>query len=192
LHQVVLHLHLGQSLPPLDQLVQRVVRANFQEDVHILVVLKHVLELNDMVVVERFVDLDFSDKLNYGKSYLLLSPGTVQRALWNDLGGKDLFSFEIGNFVALGKPTAAQRLAPGILLDHDLAICLGHFLLNDDCITTVLILHVRLSLHYILKIILLINFNQDYSLITIQFPFIFIQIFASLVMGYLLAMVLVA
>ena len=64
MHQGVLHLHLGQSLPPLDQLVQRVVRANFQQNVHILVVLKHVFELNDMVVVERFVDLDFCDKLN--------------------------------------------------------------------------------------------------------------------------------
>jgi hypothetical protein len=65
LYKVVLYFHFSQSLPSLDQLVQRVVRANFQQNVHILVVLKHVFELNDMVVVERFVDLDFCDKLNY-------------------------------------------------------------------------------------------------------------------------------
>ncbi len=81
----------------------------------------------------------------------MFGPRPVQRALGNDLGCKDLFSLKIGDFVALGKPTPAQRLTPGVLLDDDLPIGLGHLLLNDDCVPTVLVLHLRLSLHIYFK-----------------------------------------
>lgn len=63
LHQIILHLHLGESFPSLDKLIEGVVGADLEQDVHVLVVLEDVLELDDVVVVERFVDLNFGDEL---------------------------------------------------------------------------------------------------------------------------------
>lgn len=40
------------------------VGANFKQDVNVFVVLENVLELNDVRMVERLVDFNFSDKLS--------------------------------------------------------------------------------------------------------------------------------
>ena len=61
--QVVLNLHFGESFAAFDQLVEGVVCANLEEDVNVLVVLEYVLELDDVVVVEGFVDLDLGYQL---------------------------------------------------------------------------------------------------------------------------------
>lgn len=63
LMQVILHFNLRQSLSPLDQLIQRLVRAYLQQDVHVVVVLEDVLKLYDVLVAQRFVDLDLGDEL---------------------------------------------------------------------------------------------------------------------------------
>lgn len=64
--QVILNLHLRQPLPPLDQLIQRLVGAYLQQDVHVVMVLEDVLKLDDVFVAERLVDLDLSDELSEG------------------------------------------------------------------------------------------------------------------------------
>jgi hypothetical protein len=59
LHDIALDLDLGQSLPALDELVQSLIGAQFQQDVDVLMVLEHMLELNDVRVLQRLVDLNF-------------------------------------------------------------------------------------------------------------------------------------
>lgn len=61
---VVGHLHLGQPLPALDQFVEGLVGTDLQQDVDVLVVLKHMLELHDVVVTQRLVDLDLCNQLS--------------------------------------------------------------------------------------------------------------------------------
>lgn len=63
--EVILHLHFSETLSTLDQLVESVVGTDFQKDVHVFVVFENVFELDDVVVVEGFVDLDFGDELRY-------------------------------------------------------------------------------------------------------------------------------
>lgn len=52
LRQVVLHLHLRQSLPPLQQLIQGLVSADLQQDVDILMILEDMLELDDVLLAQ--------------------------------------------------------------------------------------------------------------------------------------------
>ncbi len=63
LDQVILNLHFCESFSAFDQLVQSMVRTDFQKNVNVLMVLENVLELYNVVVVQGFVDLDFGDKL---------------------------------------------------------------------------------------------------------------------------------
>ena len=64
LMQVILHFNLRQSLPSLYQLVQGLVCAYLQQDVHVVVVLEDVLKLDDVLVAVVLVDLDFGDELD--------------------------------------------------------------------------------------------------------------------------------
>ena len=64
--QIVHNLHFDQPLPALDQLVQSLVRAQLQQNVHVLVVLEHVLEFHDVVMRQRFVDFYLSYQLRGG------------------------------------------------------------------------------------------------------------------------------
>lgn len=64
LQLIVLHFHFGKSLPPLDQLVQSLVGANFKQNVDVLVVFEDVFELYDILMAQRFVDFDLGDELN--------------------------------------------------------------------------------------------------------------------------------
>ena len=63
MNKVILDLHLCESLSPLDQFVQSVVRADLKEDINVFVVLEHMFELNYMIVIERFMDFDFGNEL---------------------------------------------------------------------------------------------------------------------------------
>jgi len=63
LQQVALHLDFRQPLAPLEQLVQRLVLAHLQQDVHVLVVLEHVFEVHHVRVVQTLVDLYFRNQL---------------------------------------------------------------------------------------------------------------------------------
>jgi hypothetical protein len=61
--EIVLHFHLGESLSALQQLIQSLVGADFQQDVDVFMILEDVLELDDVLLAERFVDLDLGDQL---------------------------------------------------------------------------------------------------------------------------------
>lgn len=50
LRQIILGLHFSQSLPALDEFVEGVVIANFQQNVDVLVVLEHMFELDNMSI----------------------------------------------------------------------------------------------------------------------------------------------
>ena len=57
---VALHLEFVQSFPALEQVVQRLILANFQQDVNIFRVLEEMLELADVLVLETPVNFDFT------------------------------------------------------------------------------------------------------------------------------------
>lgn len=73
LGQIVLGLHFSQSLPALNQLVEGVVGTDLQQNVHILVILEHVLELHHVRIVQRLMDLYLGDKLSYAGSTFCLA-----------------------------------------------------------------------------------------------------------------------
>ncbi len=50
LRQVILDLDFCESLPALDELIESLVGAHLQQDVDILVILEHMLELHDVLV----------------------------------------------------------------------------------------------------------------------------------------------
>ena len=52
LMQVILHLHLSEALPALYQLVQSLISTDLQQDIHVFMVLKHVLELHYVLIVK--------------------------------------------------------------------------------------------------------------------------------------------
>jgi hypothetical protein len=64
LGEVVLDFHLGEPLPPLDELVEGLVGTNLQKDIDVFVVLKYMLEFHNIWVAERLVDFDLSDQLH--------------------------------------------------------------------------------------------------------------------------------
>lgn len=66
LERVALNLQLVQALPPLEQVVERLVLANLEQDVDILGVLKEVLELADLGVLQTSVDFDLRHQLLFG------------------------------------------------------------------------------------------------------------------------------
>ena len=88
------------------------------------------LELDDVLVVQRLVDLDLADELRYDSFYLLLGSTAVQRRLGDDFGRQYLFVFEVGYLVALRETAAPQDLATIVFLDRDLTIDLGDLLLD--------------------------------------------------------------
>ena len=63
---VALDLEFVQALTASEQLIQRLVLAQLKEDVHILSVFKEVLEADDVVLVERAVNLDLGHQLLFG------------------------------------------------------------------------------------------------------------------------------
>lgn len=121
---VALHLELVQSLTASQQLIQRLVCAQLQQDVNVFSVFKEVLEPDDVVVVQRAMNLDFRHQLR-------LCTRLSQGALHNDLGGLHLLVFQIGNFVTLGETSLAQELAFEVLFDYVVAIELDDTLFDD-------------------------------------------------------------
>ena len=59
LHGVTLDFQLVEPLSSLQQVVKRLVLANFEQDVHIFGVLEKVIELAHMLVLKRTVDFYF-------------------------------------------------------------------------------------------------------------------------------------
>ena len=72
LHSVTLHLKFVQPLPSLEQVVHALVGAQFEQDVHVFLVLKEVLELYHVDVLDGSMNFDLAHKL-------LLGPALGQR-----------------------------------------------------------------------------------------------------------------
>jgi hypothetical protein len=79
--QVVLHLHLGEPLPALDEFVEGLVGADLQQDVDVLVVLEDMLELHDVLVGQRFVDFDLGYQLRGGRCTFCLALDRLRELL---------------------------------------------------------------------------------------------------------------
>lgn len=71
--QIVLHFHLCQALPTLYQFIQGLVRTKLQQDVDVLVVLKHMFELHYVRMAQRFVDFNFSYQLRRNRTTFCLA-----------------------------------------------------------------------------------------------------------------------
>jgi hypothetical protein len=63
LGQVILYFYFSESLPALDEFIQRLVGAHLEQDVHVFVVFKDVFEFDHVLVAQRFVDFDLGDEL---------------------------------------------------------------------------------------------------------------------------------
>lgn len=59
--EVVLKLEFGDAFALLHHLVEGVVAAEFEDHVDVVAVLEDVIEQHDVLVLQRLVDLDFSD-----------------------------------------------------------------------------------------------------------------------------------
>lgn len=53
-------LMLGESLPPLNQILQRIIPAILEQDIDILFILKGINELNNMFMLESFMDFNLN------------------------------------------------------------------------------------------------------------------------------------
>ena len=58
-----------QALPPSQQLVERLILAQLQQDVHVLGVLEEVLKLYYMLVGDRPMDLNLTHQLLLGATF---------------------------------------------------------------------------------------------------------------------------
>jgi len=63
LQSVAFDLQLVKSLPPLQQLIQTMVSAQFQQNVHILHIFEKVQELSHIRVLHRAMDFNFTHQL---------------------------------------------------------------------------------------------------------------------------------
>lgn len=66
LAEIVHDLHLNQTLSSFNQLVQSLIRTYFQQNVNVLVVLKHMLKFNDVRMAQWFVNFDLCYQLHEG------------------------------------------------------------------------------------------------------------------------------
>ena len=137
---VALDLELVEALAAAQQLVQRLVLAQLQEDVDVLGVLEEVLEADDVVLVQGSVNLDLTHQL-------LLGSSLGQSGLHNDFGGRDTLVFEVGELETAGETTFTEELALEVLLDADFAVVLDDFLF-DDRLGTVHALFLLVMLHF--------------------------------------------
>ena len=132
---VALDFKFVQSLPSPKQLIQRLVLTEFKEDVHVLCVLEEMLESDNVVVMERSMDLDLGHEL-------LLGTSLGERRLLNDFCSRNSLVLQVRELKASGEATLSEELALQIALDADLAVVLDD-LLFDDCLG---ILHALLGI----------------------------------------------
>jgi hypothetical protein len=66
LQRVALHLQFVEPLPPFEQVVERLVLADFEENVNVLCIFEKVIELANMLVLQTPVDFDFAHQLLLG------------------------------------------------------------------------------------------------------------------------------
>ena len=66
---VALDFKFMKALASFQKLVHALVRAQLQQDVHVLAVLEEVLEVADVCVFDAAVNLDFTHKLLFGATF---------------------------------------------------------------------------------------------------------------------------
>ena len=64
LTDIILNLQLRNPSPFLHHLVQSIMVTQLQQDIHIFRILKNMIELNDVLVIEYFVNFDLRNQLN--------------------------------------------------------------------------------------------------------------------------------
>lgn len=105
----------GDALATLDELVEGLMRAEFEENVDVFMIFEDVLELDDVGVMQALVDFDF------GYEFL---PSTVlhERVLWDDLRGHDFPRFDVRDLEALCETSLSEQRASLVLFDCALAV----------------------------------------------------------------------
>ena len=121
---VALNLELVQSLTPTQKLVERLVLAELKQDVDVLGVLEEVLEADNVVLVQRAMNLDLRHEL-------LLRTSLSQCALHDYFGGTDSLILQIGELETAGEAALAEELALEVLLDAYLAVVFDDLLFDD-------------------------------------------------------------
>ena len=112
---VALHLQFMKSLPPLQQLVHALVRAEFEQDVYVFTVLEEVLKVAHVRMLDTPMNLDLAHEL-------LLRPTLGQAGLLDDFGRVDEARVGIYEFIALGEASLAEELALDVASDTDFSI----------------------------------------------------------------------
>lgn len=116
-HLIDIHsgLILCDTLPPFHQILQRVITAVLQQYVHILPILERLYELNNVLMFERTMDLNFNQQL-------VALPLLVDRFLGDDLGGIDQPIFMADHLEAFREAARAQQFAASVLDIVDLIV----------------------------------------------------------------------
>ena len=121
---VALDLQFMESLPSSEQLVERLILAQLEQNIDVLGIFEEVLEANDVVVVEGPVDLDLRHEFLLGSCF-------GQSGLRDNFGRRDSLVFEVCELKAARKSSLAKELTLEVPLDADFSIVLDDFLLDD-------------------------------------------------------------
>jgi hypothetical protein len=114
-----------QALPSSQELIQRLVLAEFKQNVDVLSIFEEVLEAYDVVVVETPVNFDLGHQL-------LLGSRLCKRRFGYHFGGRDTLSLKVCELIALCEASFAEEFASEILLDADITVELDDLFLNND------------------------------------------------------------
>jgi len=121
---IALNFKLCESLPPFDKFIQRVIRAQFQQDINVLVIFEDVLESDNVLMIETLVNFNFRNKF---------LPCSVLREslLWDDFSSNNLLCLQVCDFVAFSETTLTEHLTADIFLDCHFAIYLRYLFFYD-------------------------------------------------------------
>ena len=123
LHRVALNFKFVQSLTSLNQIVERLVGTDLQQNVDVFVVLEKVLKLAYKGVFDTFVDPDLRHELLLGARF-------GERSLLDKFASKDRLGLLTYEFIALCEPALSQEFSLVVVAGADAPIFEFKFLLN--------------------------------------------------------------
>ena len=122
---VALDFKLVETLASFQKFVHALVRAQLQQDVHVLAIFKEVLEVAHVGMLDATVDFDFTHEL-------LLRSTLRQARLLDDFRSMNEARVSIYELVTLGEASLAKKLALDIAPYSNLPTAiLFEFLFND-------------------------------------------------------------
>lgn len=124
LWSIALRFKFSKSLPSLKQFVECLVSAYFKQNINKIMIFENVFELNNVLMMQWLVNLNFWNKL-------LTSSISGEWNLGDDFRSKDFVRFQIGYFIALRESAFTQQFTESILLDCDVTVYLWNFFLDD-------------------------------------------------------------